>query len=248
LGEFVGLFDVVVPILGGAEHQGSLARRSARWIETRLGSVKAIETNVTSRPADPVRATLVATLLAALAIAQIAGCGSGVKTTTSPMETVDPPASLQRGWSTYVGRVGGFTVGVPPGWTIEQQGTSTVLRSPDKLAAISITADRTDAALSVPLESFATSAAKGLSGFEQLTVGAVTPYADHYDGVAVAANGRLKATGVLQRLKLVVLRRDNLAAFPVLATENARKRSPFESQVDAVVRSLRGRPVEVPAT
>lgn len=121
-----------------------------------------------------------------------------------------------------------------------------MLSSPDKLVAISVTSDRTEAALAAPLESIAAGASKGLSGFEQLRVGGVMPFADRYDGVAVTAAGKLAASGVSERLKLVVLRRDSLAAFPVLATENARKRSPFASQIDSIIRSLRGRPVEVP--
>jgi hypothetical protein len=133
---------------------------------------------------------------------------------------------------------------VSPAWTTETSGSSTLLRSPDQVVAISVSADRTDEALATPLERYASAAAENLDGFTGLRVLSTGPYDAHYPAAVARARGTLTSSGVKQRLSLVVLRREGVAAYPVLATRNAGVRSPFARQIDPIVRSLRGRPVE----
>ncbi len=189
-------------------------------------------------------------LLAVLLGLLLSGCGGGgddgPEPVERPVEKADPPAKLPPGWRTLTNTAGGFTIGVPPGWTTKLRGTTTVLGSPDKLVAISATADRTDEALRAPLERFALGAAEALSGFENLKVEDSAQFKHRYQAVAVGATGTLAESGVKQKLLLVILRRDNLATYPVLAATNVGRRSPFASQIPGIVRSLRGRPVEVP--
>ncbi len=189
--------------------------------------------------------TKAATLLLALA-ALLPGCDLSSEDKAAPRprpaEKVDKPAELPAGWRTEINRSAGFTVGVPPGWRLRPSGTSTVLTSPDRQVAISVSADRTDEALTVPLDRFAAGTAKSLSGFSKLKVGKPGDYKAHYPASRVSATGKLKKSGVRQRLGLVILRRPNLAAFPVLAATNVGG-SPFTRQIDQIVRSLRGRPV-----
>jgi hypothetical protein len=185
----------------------------------------------------------------AVGITVLAGCGggdggSGSPATPRPAETTEPPAKPPRGWQKYISPVAGFSVSVPPAWTVAPSGGSTLLRSPDKVVAISITADRTDEALNTPLESYATETLKNLDGFTGLTPTGVRPYKAQYPAAIATADGKLASSGVKQRLTLVVLRREGIAAYPVLASRNAGVRSPFVKQIDAVIHSLRGRPVE----
>jgi hypothetical protein len=185
----------------------------------------------------------------AIGITLLAGCGGGAggsdtSTTTRPAETTDPPAKPPKGWQTYINPVAGFSVSVPPAWTVEPSGGSSLLRSPDKVVAISITADRTDEALKAPLESYAADTLKNLSGFTGLKPTGVRPYKAQYPAAIATADGKLTSSGVKQRLTLVVLRREGIAAYPVLASRNAGVGSPFVKQINAVIHSLRGRPVE----
>jgi hypothetical protein len=179
----------------------------------------------------------------------VAGCGDGGggdSTTPRAAETADPPAKLPAGWRTETNRPAGFTVGVPPAWSANLDGSTSVLRSPDRLVAISVSADRTDEALDAPLEGFATATAEGLGGFEDLKLGSSRPFEGAaYPGVEIAGSGRQSETGVPQRVELVILRREGIASYPVLAAINDRRSSPFVEQIDRIVRSLRGRPVEV---
>ncbi len=179
----------------------------------------------------------------------LAGCGDdggGNTSTPRAAETADPPAKLPAGWLTEVNRPAGFTVGVPPLWSANLDGGTTVLTSPDKLIAISISADRTGEALEAPLDGFATATAEGLGGFEGLKVGSPRSFKGAaYPGVEVTGRGRQSESKVPQRIQLVILRREGIASYPVLAAINTRKGSPFDEQVDRIVRSLRGRPVEV---
>ncbi len=187
--------------------------------------------------------------LAAVA-ALLAGCGGGGGAQpTRPLETIDPPAKLPRGWRTEISPAAGFSIGVPPLWSTRPSGGATLLSSPDKAVAIQIAADRTSEALSIPLESFAAGAARSLPGFNELKMlGDPMPFSDRYEGVSVRASGIVRQTGFPQRLQVVVLRRDAIAAYPILAAVNARKGSVFAKQIEQIVRSLRGRPIEGAAT
>jgi hypothetical protein len=119
-----------------------------------------------------------------------------------------------------------------------------LLTSPDKVVAISATADRTDEALTAPLSSYAADSLENLDGFTDLKPTGTRPYPAQYPAAIATADGKLESSGVAQRLTLVVLRREGIAAYPVLATRNAGVSSPFVKQVNAVIHSLRGRPVE----
>jgi hypothetical protein len=194
--------------------------------------------------------TVFAVAVATAVLSSLAGCGGGGSgsssgtTPTGPAETIDPAAKPPRGWQTYISPVAGFSVSVPPAWTVAPSGGSSLLSSPDKVVAISITADRTGEALDAPLESYAADTLKNLSGFSGLTPTGVRPYKAQYPAAIATADGTLASSGVKQRLTLVVLRREGIAAYPVLASRNAGVSSPFVKQVDAVIHSLRGRPVE----
>ena len=182
-------------------------------------------------------------LTAAIA-ALIAGCGSETPSPPPrPVEKVDPPARLAAGWRTEINRIAGFTVGVPPAWRTKATGTATLLDSPDRQVAVTISADRTDEALDLPLDRFALETASGLTGFKGLVVGRPRPFRDRYRGVFVLARGSQATKGLPQRLQIVVLRRDRVAVYPILAASRVGLRSPFAQQLEPIIRSLRGRPV-----
>src|SRR5688572_20394655 len=83
--------------------------------------------------------------LAALCVLAFGACGEDDEPAPPqrPRETVDKLPELPPDWKPYVNRQVGFAIGRPPGWRAEHRGGSTLLRSPDRLVAVSISADRT---------------------------------------------------------------------------------------------------------
>ena len=168
-------------------------------------------------------------------------------------ETADAPAELPEGWSEEINEAAGFSIGVPPSWTIRDSegGQGSIITSPDQLIVVTVTADRTQGALQLPLEEFATRTAEafggealGEEGFTDLKVTRAVPFKDTYDAVAVRAIGTSKQSGERERLFVVVVRREGQAAYVVVSRENAEQESSLASRDDVkeIIRSLRGRP------
>ena len=188
--------------------------------------------------------------LAALALAlALHGCGSeddeGSAPRPRPTETADELPKLPRGWEQHLNPRGGLTLGVPPDWRAENRGTSVLLRSADRLVAISITPDRTGEALELPLGEFATRTAAALPGFRRgLDPGRSRDFAHRYPAASVSARGRAKRTGVEQRVTVVVIRRPRLATFTAVIAANVEPEADASRKLAvAALRTLRGRPI-----
>lgn len=189
--------------------------------------------------------SLLATALVALVLA---GCGEDETSQPAgpaPQEAVHELPDLPRGWKAYRNRVGGFWLGRPPGWSANLRGTTTVLKAPNELVAVTVSADRTDDAVAIDPEQFALRVISALPGFE----GKVDPseprrFRHRYAGVEVRGTATASATGVRQRLRVVVLRRGRLAVVTAVVAENARRGTGEEvEQALRAVRTLRTRPV-----
>lgn len=204
----------------------------------------------------PTRASFAALIAAALVLFALAGCGGGSEDIEDPAsaapsaeETVHRLPDLARGWSREVNHDAGFAFGLPPGWTVREDRGASLARSPDHLAAVSIAADRTDEALEPRLDDYASAALAALPGFDELDPGQPRAYRHRYPAIAVEADARARERGVRQKLLLVALRRGKLAVFIALAAVNAERR-PEEHMEEAerIIRTIRGRPVVLPAT
>lgn len=207
----------------------------------------------------------VATLLAIGTLA-FAGCGGDGEEETTPSATTsttdtievsqspkDPKAELPEGWETATNRSAGFTIGVPPGWSSRPaaDGQGTLLTSPDELVTISVIADRTDGALSLPLDEFAARTAAALGGevagdsqFSDLVVGNPAPFNHTYEASAVRATGTPADTGTEESVLVVAIRRQESASFVAVVRQNAEQESSAADKdtVKRVIRSLRARP------
>jgi hypothetical protein len=162
-----------------------------------------------------------------------------------PAETADPLPSLPSGWGKAASAGGGFALGVPPGWSEKSAGESVTLKSPGSTVVIRVTADRSAEALDSSLDEYATSL------LEELGASKSPASADSFEPVSgyelasvtgrqPAAEGGTKG----DRLEVVVVRRPELASFPVLVASDAGvKAAELEPIVARVVASLRGRPV-----
>jgi hypothetical protein len=185
-----------------------------------------------------------------VATAGCGGDGSEDETTPPPprerVETVDKLPKLPDRWKRFENRRGGFVVGLPPGWTTSDRdrGPTSLVRSYDRLVAISISPDRTPEALDLDLEDFATRAADALPGLEGGSrPSPPKPYEHRYEAVRTTLEGKGAKSGVRQRVSLIVLRRDQLATFTVvIATSADRRARPSERLANRVVATLRSRP------
>lgn len=72
--------------------------------------------------------------------------------------------------------------------------------SPDRLVAVSISADRTTEAIEFPLDDYTVEATEALTGFKDFEVGKARPFKAHYEAEAVEATGTAKGR-VRQRLQ-----------------------------------------------
>ena len=167
---------------------------------------------------------------AAICALALGACGSGGGATTtasSATETLQPLPKLPPGWQARVTR----------------SGTS-LLRTADRRIAVSISADRTDQALTQPLGAYATGAAASLGGLKRIKVRAAAPFPHRYAAVQVRASG-VGAGGVHEKAFLVALRRDHLASFVVASLRRAAiPNALYRAQVTRIVKTLRSRPIE----
>lgn len=165
-----------------------------------------------------------------------------------PKETVHQLPKLPDDWERHINRAGGFAFGVPRGWKVSDRGHGSLIRSFDRLVAVSIVPDRSDGALDVPVAQYATRAAEALAGFRnRLRVKAQSRFGHRYEGVEVRAVGTARG-GIDQRVSVIVLRRDELATFTVVIAKNEREAaSPSKKLAERIIGTLRSRPPREPA-
>jgi hypothetical protein len=187
-----------------------------------------------------------ATLVVGLALLGC-GCGSsdGSESEPAPEERADRPAELPGPWKRHTNERGGFTLGLPPGWTASDRAAATLIRSYDRLVAVSITPDRTEAGMAIAIEEYAARAADALEGFR----GGLDPkgsfdFGHRYDATEVRAEGASE-NGIDQRVSVIVLRRDELATFTAVIAANAKRAAqPSGRLAERVVGTLRSRPAK----
>jgi hypothetical protein len=154
-----------------------------------------------------------------------------------PPETADPLPELPPGWSTTANAAGGFAVGVPPGWSVKSAGEETTMKAPDSSVVVRVTADRTETAVNARLDDYVESLLAKLGGTGDPNARTVTSQAGYEQASATAIGSDGK------RLEVVVVRRLELAAFPILvASDDAVKPAELDPLVTELVGSLRGRP------
>ena len=203
------------------------------------------------------RGTIVGVLVVALSVA-IAGCDddsdeSEATTTTTPAprpeETFQKVPELPPGWKVHANRAGGFALGVPPGWDADDRGTTTRVRSFDRLVAVSITPDRTAEGLAIPIEDFAGRTLGALPGFEdELDPGPSRRFEHRYKGSEARAAGKAE-TGVREQVRVVVLRRDEIVTLIAVMAVNAKPSAhASERLAERMLGTLRSRPVGAPGS
>ena len=164
-----------------------------------------------------------------------------------PTETAEALPRLPTGWGKAASAEGGFALGVPPGWSQKSAGESVTLKSPGSTVVIRVTADRSAEAVDSSLDEYAAELLDQLDASEQpASVDGLEP-ASGYELASVSAR-QPAAEGAPSgskgdRLEVVVVRRPELAAFPILVASDAGvKPAELDPIVARIVSSLRGRP------
>lgn len=151
-----------------------------------------------------------------------------------------PQPRLPAGWRRVRSDAGGFTVGLPPGWTARRSDRTLVLRSRDRTLAIALGADRSTPGRVATPTRYAHEAISSLRGYRDLRSSAPRRLSETpYPGAVATATGTFRATGVRQAITLVALQRRGAATFTLLAFRSAHSPSDAAGRVvDEVVDSL----------
>jgi len=159
---------------------------------------------------------------------------------TVPVAPAGPRPDLPAGWRRVRNPTGGFTVGLPPGWTAKREDGTLVLRSRDRTLAIALGADDSAPGRLVNPTTYAREAIGSLRGYRRLRATAARRLdASPYPAAVATATGTFRETGVRQAITLVALQRRGAATFTLLAFRSAHVPSDrAERVVDRVVESF----------
>jgi hypothetical protein len=188
----------------------------------------------------------VAVGLAGAACAAVLGAcgGSGEPAPTVAQERADRSAALPAGWQRVVNSRAGFTLGIPPGWTAQGAQGATLVRSGDRLLAVSIGADRSPDGRDLPPASYARRTATQLPGYRGLQVGRPRALRGaRYPGAEVSATGTFARTRVRQAIRVVALRHGRQVTYSLLVFRTASApASLYRAAIAGMIRTFRARP------
>lgn len=174
----------------------------------------------------------------------VAGCGSedGERPVVE-VERGDRPAELPKGWRRVTAHRAGFTVGMPPGWSASKRAQGTLLRSDDKLVALTLGADRTEVGRGKDPAAYAEETFTSLSGFRDLEIaerGEVE--GSPYGTALVEGRGVLEPGGREQLISVAAIQRPGQVTFTAVAFVNARVLPRLHARdLDRILASLRAR-------
>jgi hypothetical protein len=198
---------------------------------------------VVNRGSAGARRVVVAILV--VCVAAFVGCGGSDSPSepAGPPERDDPAARLPSGWQRVVNRRAGFTVGIPPGWTARGARGATLVRSGDRLLAVSISADRSPEGQDLRPTAYVERLVKALPGYRRLRPGRPRPVSvAHYPGAFVFATGTFARTRVAQAIQAVALQRRGQVTYTLLFFRTARAPGAlYRPAVAGMLRTFRAR-------
>jgi hypothetical protein len=177
--------------------------------------------------------------LVLVAVTPAAGCGGSGGGGSA--ERADAPAKPPAGWRTVRNETAGFTIAAPRRWQARTRRRATLIRSPDRLVAITVAADRSAQGRNTGGVSYARELLQELPGFE----GSVSPGVRHvsrspYRTARVDGVGSVRTSRRGQRITVVVYRRSPRVTYAAVVFRNAFAVPRAEDRaVDRVLRSFR---------
>jgi hypothetical protein len=174
------------------------------------------------------------------------GCGGEDETAGSPdpaTERSDPPADPPPGWRTFANRRAGFTLSVPREWLARTRTSATLIRSSDRLMAITVAADRSEAGRTTRPRPYARRAFRALPGFRKLRATPARPVRrSPYPSSRLDGTGTLAKTRNRQHITVAAFRRGNRATYTVVAFATPIGRVPAHAgPLRRILASLRAR-------
>ncbi|MGI8945061.1 MAG: hypothetical protein ACR2GL_02330 [Thermoleophilaceae bacterium] len=191
---------------------------------------------------SPIRRAVAAFAALALLPAGCAGGDDQPREAAPPArERTDPPTTPPRGWRTVRNTVAGFTVAVPGSWTSRTKAGRTIIRSDDRLVAVSISADRTQPGRELTPRRYARRTVRELPRFAGRIDGRVTRVpGSSYDSALLTALGTVAPNSLSQKITVAVFQRPGRVTYGALLFRNAGVKPAFnERRLDALLRSFR---------
>ena len=163
----------------------------------------------------------IAALLAAAAALGATGCGVEDEFAGSPdpaSERSDRPAKPPPGWHTIANRRAGFTLSVPRGWPARTRKSATLIRSSDRLLAVTVAADRSEDGRATRPRAYARRTFRALPGFRKLRL---TPArrvrGSSYRSARVDGSGTLAKRRQRQRITVAAYQRPGRVTYTIVA-------------------------------
>ena len=181
------------------------------------------------------------TLLLAVALLALAGCGGGDDDKSKGPDPANEPSDAAvkppAGYHTVTNKVSGFTIAVPNTWKAGSK-TTTQITSPDGLTVIRIAADRSEKGRKLIAKDFATTVIK-LSKLEP-TGPPTEVKGSPYETASITASGQIQGEPGKQDVRAVVFRRPDQVVYGLLAFNNAEKKPHVHDKtVDKIVSTFR---------
>lgn len=174
----------------------------------------------------------------------VAGCGDGDDEPDSPSEKADAPAKPPPGWRTVRNRQAGFTISAPKSWSAATERRATLIRSKDKLVAVTVAADRSHAGKTTAPRPYAGDVIAALPGFEgEVSVKDTRIAGSPYRTALAEGSGTVETSGTPQRISVAAFQRPGQVTYSAVIFRNARARPvPGRATVARMLRSFRAQP------
>jgi len=190
---------------------------------------------------------IVIVVVAALGVLQ-AGCSDDEESEISKVgvERGDAPARPPPGWKTVSNSFAGFTISAPRTWTAAGTRRRTVIRSDDRLVAVSISADRTARGRELSARRYARRTIRTVPNFVGIVGKRVSRIAgSRYESAVLTATGTVSPSNLSQRISVVIFRRPGRVTYGALVFRNAGVKPNFnEPTIQRMLRSFRAQPPE----
>ena len=167
--------------------------------------------------------TRIVAVVAALALLQ-AGCGGDAhkKRSTAGDERSDPPVQPPPGWRTITNPSAGFTIAAPRTWTATSTPRRTVIRSDDRLVAMSISADRTATGRELSAEQYGRRTIRTLAHFAGIVGKRASRVPDSkYQSAIITAIGTVKPSNLSQRISVAIFHIPGKVTYGAVVFRNA---------------------------
>jgi hypothetical protein len=176
----------------------------------------------------------------AVALALV-GCGAKEK---GPRERADRPTHPPPGWRTVHNGRAGFTIAAPGSWAARTRRGATLIRSKDKLVAVTVAADRSDEGRSTAPARYAQQLIDDLPDFEgSIEPGVHRVLGTPYPTARVEGSGTLKTTRRPQLISVVVYQRPRAVTYAAVVFRTPGAESAADRRIlERMLRTFRAGP------